>query len=133
MELSKKTTILLSPELHSHLDKIAKERGVSVGKLIRDACVAQYGSVSAEDHLKAVEALGRLSLPVADPQAMKHESHSSPKVPVGRLPKLTIQQRVRLLDEFFEAIDRDPAPEAPPLSDEALSRESLYDDHRNRL
>lgn len=74
MELSKKTTILFSPELYLHLGTVAKQRGVSLGRLIRDACVAQYGSVSTEDRLKAVEALGELSLPVADPQTMKRES-----------------------------------------------------------
>ena len=79
MELSKKTTILFSPELYSHLGKIAKRQGISLGRLIRDACEAKYGRVSTEDRLKAVEALGELSLPVADPQTMKHESEPALK------------------------------------------------------
>lgn len=43
MELSKKTTILFSPETHERLTELAARRGVSLGELVRDACVAQYG------------------------------------------------------------------------------------------
>lgn len=74
MELSKKTTILLSPDFHSHLARVAKKRGVSLGQLIREACEAHYGSVSAEDRLQAVRQLADLNLPVSDPQTMKRES-----------------------------------------------------------
>lgn len=45
---------------------------------------------------------------------------------------LTADERVQALREFFEEVDRDPI-DAPPLSDEALRRENLYDDRRNRL
>jgi Arc/MetJ-type ribon-helix-helix transcriptional regulator len=45
---------------------------------------------------------------------------------------LTPDERVKALMEFFEEVDREPI-DAPPLSDEALSRRNLYDDRRNRL
>ena len=74
MELSKKTTILLTPDLHTRLTRLARQRGVSVGELIRTACERQYGLVSEELRSDAVRQLAALDLPVADPQAMKRES-----------------------------------------------------------
>ena len=74
MELSKKTTILLSPDLYEHLTRTARARRTSLGQLVRDACEAQYGRVSGEDRAQAVDELGRLSLPVASPRRMKQES-----------------------------------------------------------
>ena len=46
---------------------------------------------------------------------------------------LTPEQRVKAWEEFCAEVDNDPASDAPPLSDEALSRRNLYDDRRNRL
>ncbi len=74
MELSKKTTILLTPVLNERLTRLARYRGVSVGELIRSACERQYGLVSEESRSDAVRQLAALGLPVADPQAMKRES-----------------------------------------------------------
>ena len=74
MELSKKTTILLSPELYELLTQTAKARGKSLGQLVREACETQYGHVSTEDRLRAVTDLRRLSLPVGSPLDMKRES-----------------------------------------------------------
>lgn len=79
MELSKKTTILLTPGQHAHLTRIAKERGVSLGELVRRACAAQFGIVSTEDRMAAVEELRTLELPVSDPDRMKRESVPEPK------------------------------------------------------
>jgi Arc/MetJ-type ribon-helix-helix transcriptional regulator len=45
---------------------------------------------------------------------------------------LTVEERVRALDEFFAEVDHEPAAGDAPLPAEALSRRSLYDDHRNR-
>ncbi len=78
VELSKKTTILLSPELYEHLTRTAKVRGKSLGQLVREACEAQYGYVSTEDRLRAVADLRRLSLPVGSPRDMKQESVPAP-------------------------------------------------------
>jgi predicted DNA-binding protein len=74
MELSKKTTILFSPELHERLTALAARRGTSLGDLVREACVAQYGLVDTETRVAAVAALSALSLPVSSPREMKHES-----------------------------------------------------------
>ena len=78
MELSKKTTILLSPDLYNHLVRTAKARDTSLGQLVREACEARYGLVSTEERLRAVKALRRLSLPVGSPRRMKRESVPSP-------------------------------------------------------
>jgi 3-dehydroquinate synthetase len=74
MELSKKTTILLTPDLHARLTRLAHQKGVSVGELIRTACERQYGLVSEESRSDAVRQLATLGLPVSDPQTMKRES-----------------------------------------------------------
>ena len=79
MELSKKTTILFSPALHAHLLEVARQTGTSLGHLVRKACEVQYGYASAEDRIKAVEELDRMSLPVANPQTMKRESVAEPE------------------------------------------------------
>jgi Arc/MetJ-type ribon-helix-helix transcriptional regulator len=47
-------------------------------------------------------------------------------------PALTSEERVRILDEFFAEVDRDPVSDAPALPADALTRRHLYDDHRNR-
>ena len=74
MELSKKTTILLSPDTHQQLTELAARRGVSLGTLVREACVAQYGLTDSDTREAAVSALGRMSLPVGTAREMKRES-----------------------------------------------------------
>jgi predicted DNA-binding protein len=81
MELSKKTTILLSAEQHEQLTRLAKERGTSLGDLIREACAHEYGLASKSDRASAVAELATLSLPVGDVAAMKLESIAPPKEP----------------------------------------------------
>jgi hypothetical protein len=78
MELIKKTTILFPPDLHTHLVEVARQKGVSLGELVRSACEAQYGVASKEERLRAVERLRRLSLPVASVKSMKRQSLPSP-------------------------------------------------------
>ena len=78
MELSKKTTVLFSPELHERLTGFAAERGVSLGELVREACVQSYGLVDAVERAQAVAALGALRLPVSDVTTMKRESVTAP-------------------------------------------------------
>lgn len=78
MELSKKTTILFSPELHRRLSRLAARRGVSLGELVREACEARYGVMGGTAQLDAVGALAALALPVADPGQMKRESQPDP-------------------------------------------------------
>lgn len=50
-----------------------------------------------------------------------------------RAPVLTPDERLRVLDEFFAEVDRDPSPGVDALPEEALSRRNLYNDHRNQL
>ncbi|MGH7572558.1 MAG: plasmid mobilization protein [Gemmatimonadota bacterium] len=74
MELSKKTTILLTPKQHEHLTRLAEKLGLSLGELVRRACEERYGTVSEDDRLEAVRELAELSLPVGDASEMARES-----------------------------------------------------------
>lgn len=78
MELSKKTTILFSPELHAQLQRMARQGGTSIGELVRSACVSQYGLWSRQERLEALRELTSLNLPVASPEEMAEESVASP-------------------------------------------------------
>lgn len=79
MELSKKTTILLSPRLYKMLKGESNSRGLSIGELIRSACEKQYGLSSESEALEAAERLSALNLPVGTPAAMKQESVPGPE------------------------------------------------------
>ena len=78
MDLSKKTTILFTQHLHEQLVRLADQRRVSLGQLVREACVQQYGIASREDQLQAVRSLARLSLPVSGAESMGRESVPDP-------------------------------------------------------
>ncbi len=77
--LTKKTTILLQPELHRRLARLAGQRGTSIGDLIRTAVERQYGLGGSDERRRAVRALAGLSLPVGTPAAMKRESVPGPE------------------------------------------------------
>lgn len=47
--------------------------------------------------------------------------------------RLSSDERVREWDALMAEIERDPLTTALPLSDEALSRESIYEDERHRI
>ncbi len=79
MELSKKTTILLPQSLHERLSRLAAQKGVSLGELVRSACKQQYGIVSKKDRIEAVNSLAELELPVGDTQEMKKQSAPGPE------------------------------------------------------
>jgi len=79
MELSKKTTILFPPDLHERLSRLAVQKGVSLGELVRSACEKEYGIVSKEDRIEAVRSLAGLELPVKDVKKMKEESVAEPE------------------------------------------------------
>ncbi|MBI2212747.1 MAG: ribbon-helix-helix protein, CopG family [Acidobacteria bacterium] len=81
MELSKKTTILLSEEQHEQLTRLARERGTSLGDLIREACAQEYGLASTRERAAAIAELALLSLPVGDVATMKRESIATSKEP----------------------------------------------------
>lgn len=78
MELTKKTTILFPEDLYRHLVRLARRRGVSMGELVRSACVRQYGLASAEDRQRAVAELAELALPVGTAEEMAAESLPDP-------------------------------------------------------
>ncbi len=79
MEPLKKTTILFPAELHRHLARTARQRGTSLGDLVRKACESEYGRVTDADRLAAARALGQLRLSVADPATLKRQSVPRPK------------------------------------------------------
>jgi len=79
VELSKKTTILLSPDLHARLTALGEQEGLSLGELVRRACERQYGLVSPTERLAAVTALEEMALPVGDVATMKQESVPPPE------------------------------------------------------
>lgn len=79
MELTKKTTILFPPDLHEQLAHRAEKEGTSLGDLVRRACRERYGIVSPQERRKAVEELGALDLPVAEPGEMKRQSVPRPE------------------------------------------------------
>jgi hypothetical protein len=78
MELTKKTTILFSAELHRRLSRLAASRGVSLGELVREACESRYGVVGTASRREAASALAGLALPIGEPDAMKRESVPAP-------------------------------------------------------
>ena len=78
-KLTKKTTILLQPELHRRLTALARQRGSSIGELIRTACERQYGLGGSDDRMEAVRGLAALALPVGSPEEMKRESVPAPE------------------------------------------------------
>jgi hypothetical protein len=95
MELSKKTTILLPPDLHEHLTRQAAREGTSLGDLVRRACRIEYGFHSRDERRRAVAELVALQLPVGDPDQMKRESVPTPEeLMSGARPKRRTARRV---------------------------------------
>jgi hypothetical protein len=78
MDLSKKTTVLLSPDLYEQLTQLAAQKGVSMGQLMREACEKTYRLSTRQHRLEAVRTLSTLCLPVGDVSRMKQESVPSP-------------------------------------------------------
>ena len=79
MELSKKTTILLSPRLFELLKSKSRSEESSIGALIRAACEKQYGWAPEADVHAAVDRLSSLALPIAGTDLMKRESVPRPE------------------------------------------------------
>lgn len=79
MELTKKTTILLSPALHTRLMELSSARGVSMGELIRQACEQTYGDQALERRREAFRRLTSLNLPVGTVEEMERQSVPAPE------------------------------------------------------
>ncbi len=79
MELTKKTTVLLPPDLHEQLTRRAEREGTSLGDLVRRACRAEYGLASKDDRRRALQELLSLDLPVGEPGEMKRQSVPKPE------------------------------------------------------
>ena len=76
--LEKKTTILFPPGLHAHLQRVAKQRGRSLGDLVREACAEKYRYAAREDKLAAARHLTRLSEPVGRIDDLLDQSVAQP-------------------------------------------------------
>jgi predicted DNA-binding protein len=70
--LQARTQVLLSREQRERLERLAAERGVSVGALIREA-IDRYLPPRSRSREEALETLRRLSLPVGDWEAIEAE------------------------------------------------------------
>lgn len=79
MELTRKTTILLSPALHARLMELSAARRVSIGELIRQACEQSYGDQALERRREAFRRLTSLNLPVGAVEEIKRQSVPAPK------------------------------------------------------
>lgn len=72
MAMTERTQVLLSPEQRDRLEAAARERGVSVGALIRDAVDALLGTGSRTRHEALADILS-MHEPVDDWEVMKAE------------------------------------------------------------
>lgn len=70
--LSERTQVLLTPEQRARLERLAVERGTSIGALIREA-VEAYTRPHGRSRKDAAQALFALGAPVADWEIMKAE------------------------------------------------------------
>lgn len=71
--LTKKTTILFSPDLYRQLEDIAGAAKASVAELIRRAVIKQYLLSDKKKRLEAVKHLVQIGGPVSDWQTMEEE------------------------------------------------------------
>jgi hypothetical protein len=72
-QLTKKATILFPPKLYKRLVAVAREQKRSVGELLRDAALIQYGEGGIASRLKAVEELAQLNATTAEPDQLEEE------------------------------------------------------------
>lgn len=72
--LTKKTTILFSPDLYRQLETLAEAAKTSVGSLIRQAVVQQYFLAGQKRRRAAVEALRGMKQPTGSWQEMEQEA-----------------------------------------------------------
>ena len=71
--LTKKTTILFSPDLYHQLQDIAKAYRISTAELIRQAAVKQYLLSDKKKRINAVRHLSKIGGAVSDWKTMEEE------------------------------------------------------------
>lgn len=71
--LTKKTTILFSPDLYAQLKQLASLSKTSVAQLIRLAVIERYLLSDKKRRLKAVEDLVNIGGPVSDWETIERE------------------------------------------------------------
>lgn len=91
--LNERLQILVTAEQRRRLEREARDRGVSVGSLIRDAIDARYGGYSVEERRAAVEAIRAMSV---------HGRY----VPPEELNRIIDQERDEIADEIMRGWHR---------------------------
>ncbi|MFA4889752.1 MAG: CopG family transcriptional regulator [Candidatus Omnitrophota bacterium] len=71
--LTKKTTILFSPDLYHQLKNIAEATKTSVAQLIRQAVIRQYLLSDKKKRMEAVAHLTKIGGPVSDWETIEQE------------------------------------------------------------
>lgn len=71
--LTKKTTVLFSPDLYRQLQDVARVFKISVAELLRQAAIKQYLLSDKKRRLEAVEHLSKIGGPVSDWKTMEKE------------------------------------------------------------
>jgi hypothetical protein len=59
--LNERLQILITKQQRVRLEAEARQRNVSVGRLIREAIDATYGAITTQERLDSVEQIGQLS------------------------------------------------------------------------
>ena len=72
--LTKKTTLLFTPDLYHQLEALAEVTKTSVAHLVRQAVVQQYFLADRKKRAAAVQALAKMDLPAADWETMEQET-----------------------------------------------------------
>ena len=70
MALTRRLSVLLSPDLYDRTEKLATRSGRSLGEVVRDALERILSEQSEQGRLAAVERLASLNLPVGTPDGV---------------------------------------------------------------
>ena len=72
--MTKKTTILFPPNVYRQLERVAREQGVSVAQLVRQAAIQSYLLADQRTRREAVRAIAAMNLPVGSWREMEVET-----------------------------------------------------------
>jgi predicted DNA-binding protein len=70
MSLTRRLSVLLSPDLYERTERMASQTGRSLGDLVREALERLLNEQSESGRLAAVERLASLNLPVGTPDGV---------------------------------------------------------------